>query len=387
MGVMHAAQAGEEAYVVFRIDAPRDITRVDYGGRLYNRAPESHIDFLHSFDGGKTWTAELFADQHRAALGRDPLRDGRGRSARHAVGPVQVPAEQLGGGPGRVQPLRGAHGGQPQAGRAPRSSRWKSPSTGASARRTTRWSNAATPSRDEAAAPLHDQRGRRGSSGGRLAADRRCGRPLAAVKPGYSDGSDVGGEKFVPRWVTYGKNLARGKPYTVSVPSTTQWGAGDPEGKKLTDGVVGPPYAGGTAPSFAACWNQGQDAGNHRRPRQAESCGAFRIQLGAGWPWWDALKGEVKDQVEVLTSPTARTYQQPGLLQLQPALEGPSGEPFLARRRDAARPSLRADPARARRGPLRAFQDHAGAHLDRQRGPGAGLHQVRAVRSASRPAG
>ena len=35
---------------------PRDITRVEYGGRLYNRAPHSHIDFLHSFDGGKTWT-------------------------------------------------------------------------------------------------------------------------------------------------------------------------------------------------------------------------------------------------------------------------------------------------------------------------------------------
>ncbi len=46
----------EEAYVVFRIDSPRDMTRLVYGGRLYNRAPKSHIDFLHSFDGGKTWT-------------------------------------------------------------------------------------------------------------------------------------------------------------------------------------------------------------------------------------------------------------------------------------------------------------------------------------------
>ena len=54
-GVMHACGAGEEAYVVFKVDAPTDITRIVYGGRFYNRAPKSHIDLLHSFDGGKTW--------------------------------------------------------------------------------------------------------------------------------------------------------------------------------------------------------------------------------------------------------------------------------------------------------------------------------------------
>ena len=49
-----------------------------------------------------------------------------------------------------------------------------------------------------------------------------------------------------------------------------------------------------------------------------ESCGAFRIQVGAGWPWWDALKGEIKDQVERADlRSTARIYQQPGLLQLR----------------------------------------------------------------------
>ncbi len=55
MGVMHAAKPNEEAYVVFRIDAPADLTRVTYGGRFYNRAPKSHIGLLHSFDGGKIW--------------------------------------------------------------------------------------------------------------------------------------------------------------------------------------------------------------------------------------------------------------------------------------------------------------------------------------------
>jgi hypothetical protein len=70
----------------------------------------------------------------------------------------------------------------------------------------------------------------------------------------YSDGRDVGGEKFRWRWATYGTNLAVGKPYTVSLPSNDNWGAGDPEGKKLTDGVVGPPFAGGVYPMYSLGW-------------------------------------------------------------------------------------------------------------------------------------
>src|ERR1051325_10196960 len=54
MGAMHAVKAREPAFVVFKIDAPRDISRAVYGGRLYNRAPRSKISFLHSFDLGKT---------------------------------------------------------------------------------------------------------------------------------------------------------------------------------------------------------------------------------------------------------------------------------------------------------------------------------------------
>ena len=57
MGVMFAEKANEDAYVVFRIDAPRDITRHDLRRAvLQPRRPSAHIDMLHSFDGGKTWT-------------------------------------------------------------------------------------------------------------------------------------------------------------------------------------------------------------------------------------------------------------------------------------------------------------------------------------------
>jgi len=54
-GVMYAERPNEDAYVVFRIDAPRSIERVSYGGRFYNRAPKSQICMLHSFDNGTTW--------------------------------------------------------------------------------------------------------------------------------------------------------------------------------------------------------------------------------------------------------------------------------------------------------------------------------------------
>ncbi len=50
-----AERGGDDAYVVFRIDAPSDITGVTYGGRFYNRGAQAHIDQLHSFDGGQTW--------------------------------------------------------------------------------------------------------------------------------------------------------------------------------------------------------------------------------------------------------------------------------------------------------------------------------------------
>ena len=38
------------------------------------------------------------------------------------------------------------------------------------------------------------------------------------------------------------------------------------------------------------------------------SFACLTINLSAGWPWWDALKGQVKDTVEVLTSTDAKQY-------------------------------------------------------------------------------
>ncbi|MBI4661447.1 MAG: discoidin domain-containing protein [Verrucomicrobia bacterium] len=80
--------------------------------------------------------------------------------------------------------------------------------------------------------------------------------------------------------------------------------------------MAGPPYPGGTAPRSALCWNQGQKPAITVDLERPEKCGAFRIQLGAGWPWWDALKGQVKDQVEVFTSLDGQEFRSQGFFAL-----------------------------------------------------------------------
>jgi hypothetical protein len=100
------------------------------------------------------------------------------------------------------------------------------------------------------------------------------------------------------------------------VPSKQQWDAGDPQGTKLTDGVVGPPYAGGIGPRYALCWDKGTSPMITLDLGAAERCGAFRIHLSAGWPWWDALKGQVKDAVEVFTSVDGQAYTSRGSFDL-----------------------------------------------------------------------
>ena len=312
MGVMHAANPKEEAYVVFRIDAPRPITRLVYGGRLYNRAPKSHVDFLHSFDGGKTWTTSYsLADTKppwdviryetidrvppdtKSVLVKYLLNSSEAGPSACSIYAVRMEANYEVADPG-FKPLEVTFRWsevQPDRSLVQRSHTelvTRTPHT-----YTINVGGADHPAVQSLRVNLNGA--------------------VDGVQYGYSDGRDAGGEKFVPRWVTYGKNLALGKPYTVSIPSGDNWGAGDPEGKKLTDGVVGPPYAGGIAFSYGLCWTQGKtpeitvDLGSPQR------CGAFRIQL-SGYPWWDSLRGEVKDDVEVLTSTDGKGFASQGLL-------------------------------------------------------------------------
>ncbi len=316
MGVMHAVNPNADAFVVFRIDAPRDINRIQYGGRFYNRAPGSHIELLHSFDGGQTWarawsltnTSPPWDTIHYQTVGDIPP------GTRSVLFKYLLNSSAAGCDTCSLYAIRMEVNHQP-------SDRKFEPLAV-----TFNWSERQADyslverSHTELVRGLpHRYMISVGGADHPVVNWLRVG-ALAAknnVRPGYSDGKEVGGERFIPTWVSYGKNLALGKPYQISVPSGTQWGAGDPEGTKLTDGVVGPPYPGGTAPQSALCWNKGQQPEITVDLGRPMKCGAFQIQLGAGWPWWDALKGEVEDKVEVLTSITGQTYESRGLFDFQ----------------------------------------------------------------------
>jgi hypothetical protein len=314
-GVMHAVKPDRDAWVVFAIDAPRRITSINYGGRLYNRAPGSHIDFLHSFDRGRTWirayslsstdqpwdvihyeTVEAIPADARSVWFKYLLNSsaaGPNACSLYAVRmELNHEATQTDFRPFEV------------------TFNWSE-----------RQANYSLVERSHSELISHIPHRYTINVGG---ADHpvvnwmrlNAGGENSPARYGYADGKNLGGDKFVPNWVTYGKNLARDKPYTVSIPSGAQWGAGDPDGRKLTDGVVGPPYPGGIAPRYALCWSKGQEPDITVDLGHPQKCGAFAIQLGAGWPWWDALKGEVKDQVEVQLSLDGRRYISQGFFDL-----------------------------------------------------------------------
>ena len=314
MGAMHAVEAKKDAYVVFRIDAPRDITRINYGGRLYNRAPGSHIDFLHSFDAGKTWTkSHSLTDTgapwdviHYETVEKIP------GGTRSVLFKYLLNGSAAGSGACSLYAVRMEVNHKVEGATAPLEV-------------TFNWSERQPDytlverSHTELVAKLPHRYTVNVGGADHPVVNWLRTNPQGAVpdaRYGYSDGKDTGGEKFISRWVTYGSNFARGKPYTLSVASNTQWGAGDPDGTKLTDGIVGPPYPGGTAPSSGLLWNKGQAPEVTVDLGRAEKCGAFRIQLGAGYPWWDALKGQFKDKVEVLTSLDGQAYRSQGFFNL-----------------------------------------------------------------------
>lgn len=323
MGVLHAAKPNEEAYVVFRVDAPADITRVTYGGRFYNRAPKSHIDLLHSFDGGKTWkqTWSLTDTKPPWDVIHYEKVEGIPAGTRSVLMKYLWNSSAAGTDACSIYAVRMEVNHAPVGGTSPSrvplevTFNWSEVQKDRSrVERSHTQIVEKFPCRYTINVGGHDHPI---VNSLRIAAVAAGGTGVPPVRPGYSDGKDVGGEKWLYKWVTYGRNLAEGKPYTCTVPSETSWGAGDPDGKKLTDGVVGPPFVGGGTPRFAAAWKQGQKPEVTVDLGRPEACAAFRIQIGAGYPWWDALKGEVKDKVEVLTSLDGKEFASQGFFDFE----------------------------------------------------------------------
>ncbi|MCH5378319.1 MAG: hypothetical protein JJ992_30550, partial [Planctomycetes bacterium] len=281
---------------------PTDITRLTYGGRFYNRVRGARIQLAHSFDEGRSWqetyqlndteppwdvihyeTVPNVPSGARSVLFRyrlDMSRAGRDACSIYAM---RMEVDHRPVNPG-FRPLQVTF-------------RWheiqedRSVVTRSHTQRIERVPTRYTIDVGGVDHPVVEQ-----------LQIRQAG-AAEEVDLGYSDGIDVGGQRFQDRWITVGRNLLVGKPYRVTRPPTGQWGGDDPDHKKLTDGVVGPPFAGGIAPRSGAIWDHRDgpvditaDLG------RLEAVAAFRIHLTGGWPWWQALKGEVKDQVEVLVS-------------------------------------------------------------------------------------
>jgi hypothetical protein len=310
-GVMHAEKANEEAWIVFRIDSPRDISRLSYGGRFYNRAPKSHIDMLHSFDGGKTWatsysltdTAQPWDVIHYETIDKVPA------GTRSVLFKYLLNSSAAGSSSCSIYAVR------MEANHATADSEMRPLEVTFSWKERRQDYSLVERSHTELVAKLpHKYTINVGGVDHPVVTSLRVSSNGVDTKPGYSDGKDVGGEKFVGRWITTGRNLAVGKAYTVSLPSETNYEAGDLDGKKLTDGVAGPSYAGGTSYKSGALWSAKKDPVITLDLGAPTTCASFGMNFH-GYPWDDALKGQVKDKVEVLVSNDGAAYTSVGFLQ------------------------------------------------------------------------
>ncbi len=312
-GTLYAEKENEEAYVVFKMDAPRDITKLTYGGRLYNRAPKSQIDFLHSFDGGKTWLKTYSLTEikqpwdviHYETVSDIP------NGMRSVLIKYRLHSSEAGKSACSIYAVR------MEANYKPANTTFKPLEV------TFNWSERQDDyslierSHTQLVSNLPFQYNI--NVGG---ADHPVVNSLRAnlqgairdVKYGYSDGKDAGGEKFVGRWATYGNNLAAGKTYTLSLPSETTWEAGDPDGKKLTDGIVGPTFSGGTSYRSGALWSANKNPIFTLDLGALKPCASFGLNIH-GYESKDALRGQVKDTIEVFTSSNGKEYKSQGFLQ------------------------------------------------------------------------
>ncbi|MCY3021850.1 MAG: hypothetical protein NTW87_22805 [Planctomycetota bacterium] len=310
-GAVHPAKANEDAWLVYRIDAPADIVRLTYGGRFYNRAPKSHIDMLHSFDAGKTWTKSWTLTEIKPpwdVIHYETVEAPKG--TRSVLMKYLMNTTEASPSGCSIYAFR------MEANYAPADTTFKPLEV------TLNWSE---PQKDRSlversCTQLIEKLPCRFTVnvGGEdhpvmnsLTVNRKGAR--GELKYGYSDGKDAGGEKFGGKWVTYGKNIAVGKSYTLSRPSGNNWDAGDPDGKKLTDGVAGPPYAGGTSYRSGAIWDGNVNPVITLDLGAPAACASFGMNVH-GYPFYDVLKGEVKDKVEVLVSDDGKAFTSAGFL-------------------------------------------------------------------------
>ena len=298
-----------EGFMAFKMVSPRDITRITYGAKMCTVEKGSRVDFLHSFDDGKTWekdysqTENLPDPIHYVTVDKVPPGT-RSVLYKYLIVGQGTEGNQLGITDVRMEADHKVQESQPAIAIT---FAWKERQKDYSLITRTHTENVFklphvyTINVGGEDHPVME------------ALEIRDFNPQ--VSGGYFDGRDVGGGKYQPRWVTYGKALSQGRKYTVSAPSLDWRGGGDPDGTRLTDGVIGPLFAGGPIPKWGMVWSAGADPEITVDLEKAADCGAFRFHMAA-WPWWDALKGQMKDKVELLTSDDGKDFASLGFFDL-----------------------------------------------------------------------
>ena len=301
--VMFPAKENAEGYVTFKIDAPQDITRITQTARMRVKVRNAEIRFEHSFDAGKTWIKSYSYSDTTAPY--DVIHDQVTAEIPAGTKSVLLKYVMKNAGVYSIR-MEANHKVEAHNGPMEVTFNWSERQADYSLVQRSHTQLVeklpATYSIDVGGAdqPVVDSltinpKGARGE-----------------LKYGYSDGKDVGGEKFVGKWVEYGKNLAEHKPYTVSIPPLkNQWESGDPDGKKLTDGVVGSSYTGGTTYREGPIWTEGKKPEITVDLGEPQKAAAFRIHI-FGYPFNDAIKGQVKDAVEVLVSNDGKEFKSAG---------------------------------------------------------------------------
>jgi len=312
LGVLYPQKAKEEASVVFRMDAPGDLTKVTYGGQFYHRGAGT-FDLLHSFDEGKTWSKTWTL---RGGEDKKPWDVIHYETADAPAGARSALLKYTIVAPGAEPGCCSIYAVRMEANYKPADTAFKPLEVTYTWHEVQKDRSRVTRSHAQLVEKLPFRYTINvGGEDHPVMESLRVNLKGAAgdVKYGYSDGKDAGGEKFVGKWVTYGKNLAVGKPYTVSVKPDGGWGGGDPDNKKLTDGVVGPPYAGGTSYKSGAVWNGKRNPVITVDLGAAAACAGFGLNCH-GYPFWDSLKGEVQDKIEVLVSEDGQSFKPVGFL-------------------------------------------------------------------------
>jgi hypothetical protein len=312
--VVYPAVLSQDAYLTYRMDAPTDITRVVYGGRLHNYRSGSYIDFLHSFDGGATWVRSYRLSS--VSKPYDVIHYETVTNVPQGVRSVlfKFLIHNTNTGTSRASGLYSARMevNHRPAQDAPRpldvTWRWNEV-------RADRTLVARSHRQKVTAFPLQYVINVGGADHPVMDSIRiNIEDPGDPAPYGYGDGIDAGGQKHVPRQQRVGTNYATGRPYSFSrPPSGFQSSAGASNVTILTDGVVGAPATGGISYWSGQCWTSGSTVDLQLDLGQPRAVGAIRAHL-LGYPAWDAFKGEVQDQVELLTSIDGVSFTSHGML-------------------------------------------------------------------------